>query len=101
MKSKTYFLLLICLFVLSCKQKLSSPEASVEEEFIVYDVDIEQCLSEQQTLPLSSISDTIMYFELKTPYELIITNIRKVLFLKIISSSILCFGIIQGFISLI
>ena len=72
--NQLYFMLMAFFVLQGCVQKGSD----LQEESLPYIVDIEECLEKEHTVLLSELVDTIEYLELKTPKDLIITNIRGV-----------------------
>ena len=67
-KSITFILLLF----VSCKGNSNSETtaAVTKEKDIVYNINLEESLKSSKELKLSDISDSVNYFELKTPHEL-------------------------------
>ncbi|MGM9758668.1 MAG: 6-bladed beta-propeller [Parabacteroides sp.] len=74
MYNQLFFLLTILFVLQGCVQKRSDSQ----DESLPYVVDIEKCLETERTVKLSELVDTIEYLELKTPEDLIITNIHGV-----------------------
>ena len=74
MYNQLFFLLTILWVLQGCVPKRSDSQS----ESLPYIVDIEECLEKEHTVLLSELVDTIEYLELKTPKDLIITNIRGV-----------------------
>ena len=74
MYNQLFFLLTILWVLQGCAQNVSDSQG----ESRPYVVDIKKCLEKEHTVLLSELVDTIEYLELKTPKDLIITNIRDV-----------------------
>ena len=87
--NQLYFMLMAFFVLQGCVQKGSDSYG----ESLPYIVDIEECLEKEHPIKLSEIADTIEYLELKTPDDLIITGIYKIMpvedFLLIKASQIL------------
>jgi hypothetical protein len=65
-----------CLLSAGCG-KQTERNADGQSEF--YNIDVEQGLETKQQMLISEIADTVEYLELKTPEDIIITDIRKVI----------------------
>jgi hypothetical protein len=72
MKHGHFFYLAICFLLPGC-----TPQANRNTE--VYTIDFEQGFETKQQMLISEIADTVEYLELKTPEDIIITAIRKVI----------------------
>ena len=89
MSNQLFFIFMFFFVLQGCVQKGSDSYG----ESLPYIVDIEECLEKEHPIKLSEIADTIEYLELKTPDDLIITGIYKIMpvedFLLIKASQIL------------
>ena len=70
-----YFIYLtICILLSSCQTKVSK-----ESDSDYYTIEFEQCIEKEQQILLSEIADSIEYLELKTPEDIIISNITNII----------------------
>ncbi|MDR1224274.1 MAG: 6-bladed beta-propeller [Tannerella sp.] len=71
-----FFFVAMYVFFSGCNSQ-SGDNAEGESEF--YTIDFEQGFETKQQMLISEIADTVEYLELKTPEDIIITSIRKVI----------------------
>ena len=70
-----YFIFLtICILLSSCQTKVSK-----ESNSDYYTIEFEQYVEKEQPMLLSEIADSIEYLELKTPEDIIISNITNII----------------------
>ena len=63
-----------CILISGCQTEVSK---DLNSDY--YTIDYEQCVEKEQQMLLSEIADSIEYLELKTPEDIIITNITKLI----------------------
>ena len=68
-------ILILCTLFLGCNRQAQITDG--EAEF--YTIDFGQCIKTERPMLMSEIADTVEYLELKTPYDIIISKIGKVI----------------------
>ena len=74
MKRYYYFFLTICILLTECQSRASN---DVKNDY--YTIDFEQCIEKEKPMLLSEIADSIEYIELKTPEDIIISDITNII----------------------
>jgi len=73
MKNYYFAFLTSCILLMGCQ---TNQERSKKNDF--YAIDFTQCVETEKSMLLSEIADSIEYLELKTPEDIIITNIINI-----------------------
>ena len=68
-----------CLLLLGCNSKNPKTGIGIDGQSEFYGIDFVKCFNTEQQMFISEIADTVEYIELKTPYDIVIANIRDVI----------------------